>query len=315
MLTYQSYLLALAAGNLKSSPIGPRSLIWSEPETLQAGAEEFVDTEKFISAAESLVGEYEWKTYDLLLLPPSFPYGGMENPQLTFVTPTLLDGKKSNVSVVAHEIAHSWTGNLVTTSNWAHFWLNEGFTVFLERKILRKIYGEDFMQFDALLGLNDLNEAIASMEKRGDPYTNLVPNIGTNDPDDAFSTIPYEKGFNLLYYLQKLVGGDAVFEPFFKSWIQNVSFSWKEISPSQHKTKSVSTKDFIEYFTAAFPDTKVDWPSWTDKQGKLLVDNAFDRSIQDVAVQTATAYVVPSHHQLTLQVETRNSRSRLVFLL
>jgi aminopeptidase N len=131
-----SYLLALAVGNLEGRKIGPISTIWTEPEMLEKAAWEFADTDKFINTGESLLTPYEWVKYDLLVLPPSFPYGGMENPCLTYVTPTLLAGDRSLVDVVAHEISHSWTGNLVTNANWEHMWLNEGWTVFLERKII-----------------------------------------------------------------------------------------------------------------------------------------------------------------------------------
>ena len=137
-----SYLVAIAAGNLQGITVGPRTTVWSEPEVVKQAAWEFEDTEEFLKIGEDLLIPYEWGIYDLLVLPASFPYGGMENPCLTFVTPTLLAGDRSLVDVVAHEIAHSWMGNLVTTQNWEHFWLNEGFTVFIERKITSRKAGE-----------------------------------------------------------------------------------------------------------------------------------------------------------------------------
>ena len=137
-----SYLVAIAVGNLKGISVGPRTTVWSEPEVVEQAAWEFEDTEDFLKIGEELLTPYEWGIYDLLILPASFPYGGMENPCLTFVTPTLLAGDRSLVDVVAHEIAHSWMGNLVTTVSWEHFWLNEGFTVFIERKITSKRSGE-----------------------------------------------------------------------------------------------------------------------------------------------------------------------------
>jgi leukotriene-A4 hydrolase len=147
-----SYLIALAIGALESRVIGPRSKVWSEKETVDAGAFEFAETEKFISSAEEIVGPYVWGSYDILLLPPSFPYGGMENPNLTFVTPTLLAGDRSLADVVAHEIAHSWFGNLVTSNTWEHFWMNEGFTVCLERKIIKALHSKQAQHLSAEIG-------------------------------------------------------------------------------------------------------------------------------------------------------------------
>ncbi len=138
-----SYLLALAVGRLESRDLSPRARVWAEPETVAAAAWEFAGVEDMIQKAEGLFGAYPWDRYDMLVLPPSFPYGGMENPRMTFLTPTLLAGDRSLVDVVAHELAHSWTGNLVTNASMEHFWLNEGFTVWAERRILRILHGDD----------------------------------------------------------------------------------------------------------------------------------------------------------------------------
>ena len=187
------YLLALAVGNVEARDIGPRSKVWSEPEMVDAGAHEFAETEDFLVAAESVAGPYVWGRYDLLLLPPRFPYGGMENPCLTFVTPTLLAGDRSQAHVVAHEIAHSWSGNLVTNATWEHFWLNEGFTVYLERKIMNKLYGKSVFDFNAIGGLMELKETVARLGA-DHPHTVLMPKLeGGVDPDDVFSKVPYEK--------------------------------------------------------------------------------------------------------------------------
>lgn len=139
-----AYLLAIAVGDLYSKRVGPRSHVWAEKNVLDEAAEEFSDTETFITTAEAICGPYLWKIYDLLVMPPSFPFGGMENPCLTFVTPTVIAGDKSLVDVVAHEISHSWTGNLVTNANFEHFWLNEGFTVFVEQKIIGRLRGSEY---------------------------------------------------------------------------------------------------------------------------------------------------------------------------
>ena len=189
-----AYLIALAVGNLKGIRVGPRTTVWSEPEVVEAAAWEFQDTESFITTGESLLTPYVWGTYDLLLLPASFPYGGMENPCLTFVTPTLLAGDRSLVDVVAHEIAHSWMGNLVTTQNWEHFWLNEGFTVFIERKIAGRLHGEATRQFNAIIGYKALKESVDHFKETNHmEFSCLCPCLRNCDPDDAFSSVPYGK--------------------------------------------------------------------------------------------------------------------------
>ena len=148
----QSYLIALAVGVLESRKVGPRSHVWAEASVVDQAAFDFSETETMLQKAEELCGPYVWGIYDVLVLPPSFPFGGMENPCLTFATPTLLSGDKSNADVIAHEIAHSWTGNLVTNVNFEHFWLNEGFTVFTERKIKGRLHGgEPARAFSAML--------------------------------------------------------------------------------------------------------------------------------------------------------------------
>merc|ERR1719450_1628162 len=157
----QSYLIAIAVGAVVSKKIGPRSHVWSEAEYIDKAAFDFSETESFLETAEELNGPYVWGIYDILVLPPSFPFGGMENPCLTFTTPTLLSGDKSNADIIAHEIAHSWTGNLVTNSNFEHFWLNEGFTVFVERKISGRIgQGEATRGFQAIGGWKGLKYTV-----------------------------------------------------------------------------------------------------------------------------------------------------------
>ncbi len=160
-----SYSVAIAAGILVSRDVGPRSKVWAEAEQIDEAAEEFSGTEHLLKTAESICGPYVWKQYDLLVLPPSFPYGGSENPCLTFVTPTILAGDKSLVDVVAHEISHSWTGNLVTNMNHEHFWLNEGFTVFVEGKIMGRLYGDKFRDFFSIHQLSELWDTVRSLER------------------------------------------------------------------------------------------------------------------------------------------------------
>uniref|UniRef100_A0AAR2JSW3 Peptidase M1 leukotriene A4 hydrolase/aminopeptidase C-terminal domain-containing protein n=1 Tax=Pygocentrus nattereri TaxID=42514 RepID=A0AAR2JSW3_PYGNA len=234
--------------------IGPRSRVWSEKEYVDQAAFEFSETETMLKTAESLSGPYVWGQYDLLVLPPSFPYGGMENPCLTFATPTLLAGDRSLSNVIAHEISHSWTGNLVTNKTWEHFWLNEGHTVYLERMIGRALEGEQFRQFKARGGWKELQEAVHQFGENN-VLTNLVPSLKDVDPDDCFSCVPYEKGFALLYYLEELLGGPEVFMGFVKSYTQLFAY------------RSVTTKEWKDYLFTYFKDkldilNKVDWNGW-----------------------------------------------------
>jgi len=265
-----SYLLALAVGRLAGARLGPRSTVWAEPEVLPAAAAEFEEVEAFIDAGEALAGPYVWGTADLLVMPPSFPYGGIENPCCTFLTPTLLAGDRSLVSVVAHEVAHAWTGNGVTAASWAHFWLNEGFTVLLERKVVGATRGPAAAALSAAAGAAALRATVRSLGA-DHPFTALVPDLsGGVDPDDAFSKVPYEKGFALLTHLEALVGGPAAFEPWLKDgWVG----AWSG--------RAASSADFVAAFTAAFgpggsagPSPAVaatvagfDWETWLRAPG------------------------------------------------
>ncbi|KAL7533149.1 hypothetical protein ACHAWF_004363 [Thalassiosira exigua] len=275
-----SYLFALAVGELDSRDISPRCRVWSEPSMVEAVAFEFSQVEDFLQAAEELTMPYQWTRYDLLCLPPSFPYGGMENPCLTFVTPTLLAGDKSLADVVAHEAAHSWSGNLVTNETWEHFWLNEGWTMFLERKIMVKIHGdENYFDFGAIGGWEDLKNDMSTMP---DEYTKLIPNLGDDDPDDAFSSVPYEKGFNLLYTLEKLVGADK-FARFMKAYFNHFKFA------------TVTSQSFVEYFNSFFeedvPSVKdFDWDTWLHKPG-LPEAPEFDRTLSSGCEGLADAWI------------------------
>eukprot|EP00042_Codosiga_hollandica_P053495 m.701133 g.701133 ORF g.701133 m.701133 type:complete len:607 (+) comp58710_c0_seq5:46-1866(+) len=280
-----SYLIALAVGDLVSHDLGERCRVWCEREMIAQCAYEFAETESMLAAAESFMGEYVWGRYDMLVLPPSFPYGGMENPMLTFLTPTLLAGDRSLVSVVAHEIAHSWTGNLVTTRTWHHFWLNEGFTVFVERKILSRLYGEKVRHFGCILGKKSLTDAIELFGPTS-PHTCLVQTFGDIDPDDAFSTIPYEKGSTFLFYLETLLGGAAVFEPMLKQYIENFAY------------ETVTTQDFrrflLNYFVCQPAKValleEVDWDTWLNAPGMPPVIPEYDTSLADTAFQLATRW-------------------------
>ena len=201
-----SYLFAVASGDLASASIGPRSTVWTGPEELlECKSELDGEIEPFMKAIESTVApNYQWTQYNILILPPSFPYGGMENPVWTYATPSIISGDKQNIDVIAHELSHSWSGNLVSCASWEHFWLNEGWTTYLERRIQAYIHGEPHRHFSAIIGWKALEESI---ERYGTDheYTKLITNLKGQDPDDAFSSVPYEKGFHALYQFELLL--------------------------------------------------------------------------------------------------------------
>ena len=215
-----SYLIALAVGDLAFRPLGPRSGVWSEPSVVDSAAREFEDLESMIDAVEGLFGPYRWGRYDVLVLPPSFPFGGMENPCMTFATPTLLAGDKSLVNVIAHELAHSWSGNLVTNATWRDFWLNEGFTVYLERRILERIFGARAAVQDALLGRQDLTKTLGELPAAD---TRLYLDLTGRDPDDGLTDVAYEKGCLLLVHLERAVGRER-FDAFLRAWFDEHAF-------------------------------------------------------------------------------------------
>lgn len=280
-----SYLVALASGDIAKLPIGPRSHVYCEPAKVAACQHEFEhDMENFLQAAEKLVSQYAWDQYDALVLPLSFPYGGMENPNATFVTPTLISGDRQNVDVIAHELAHSWLGNLVTNCSWEHFWLNEGWTVYLERRIQGAIHGESTRHFSAIIGWNDLENSIRAMGASAKRYSTLVQDLKDRcDPDDAFSTVPYEKGFNLLFLIEQTVGRDA-FDPFVKHYFHTF----------QHK--SLDTYQFLDCLYAFFADKKdvldtINWDAWLFKPGMPPVKPAFDTTLVDQCYRLADRWV------------------------
>lgn len=216
------YLIALAAGELAFKEIGPRTGVYAEPAVVEKAAWEFADMEKMVIAAEKGFGEYRWGRWDAIVLPPSFPFGGMENPLLTFATPTLIAGDRSLVSVMAHELAHSWTGNLVTNATWADFWLNEGYTTYLERRLVEMIYGADIATMQKILGQGDLRGSIADFNKQNLPGdTILHVDLKGRHPDDGMTDIPYEKGANMLLMLETHFGRkdfDAYLNTYFDTY-------------------------------------------------------------------------------------------------
>jgi aminopeptidase N len=216
------YLIALAVGDLEFRSLGPRSGVYTEPSMLDAAAAELVDTEKMITAAESLYGPYRWGRYDLLVLPPSFPYGGMENPRLTFATPTIIAGDRSLTSLVAHELAHSWSGNLVTNAIWADSWLNEGFTTYFENRIMEAVFGPERAAMEAALEYRTLQDTIKGLPP-GSPRSALKVEASATDPEEGGSTVIYEKGQAFLRTIEHTVGRQR-FDAWLRSYFDRFAF-------------------------------------------------------------------------------------------
>jgi leukotriene-A4 hydrolase len=230
-----SYLLALSVGDLAFKAISERSGIYAEPSIVEAAAWEFVDLEKMIAGAEDLYGPYQWERYDVLVLPPSFPFGGMENPRLTFATPTILAGDRSLTSLIAHELAHSWSGNLVTNATWNDFWLNEGFTVYFETRIMEKLYGADYSEMLASLSLQDLKDEVESLNQAGlAADTKLKLSLEGRNPDDGVTEIAYNKGYFFLRGIEEKHGREK-FDKFLKDYFTSNAF------------RSMDTDGFIGY--------------------------------------------------------------------
>ena len=271
-----SYLIAIAGGNIGERDLSSRVKIFSEEENIDKAKIEFEEIEKFIQIAESYTFDYQWGVYNLLILPPSFPFGGMENPQLTFVTPSIIAGDKSLVDVVAHEISHSWSGNLVTNNNWEDFWLNEGFTMFLERKIISQTRDLDLAKLDMMIGYELLLDDI---DKFGESksFTAIVPNLLGRHPDDAFSKVPYEKGFNFLYYIEKIINDNAK-EDLFKFILRRYFKKFRFMSVSSNDFKEHLFKEILDYFKEDKGKKIIDeikWDEWLYKPGIPIIKNDF----------------------------------------
>jgi aminopeptidase N len=214
------YLIALAVGDLTFQSLGRRTGLWAEPSVIKAAAAEFGDVEAMIAACEKDFGPYRWGRYDILVLPPSFPFGGMENPRLTFATPTIIAGDRSLVSLIAHELAHSWSGNLVSNATWRDFWLNEGITTYIERRIIERLYGPVRADTDAVLGLAELREEMGRLPQR-DQILHI--DLTGRDPDDGMTRVPYEKGALFLRSLEQAVGRER-FDAFLRDYFDTNRF-------------------------------------------------------------------------------------------
>lgn len=288
----QSYLIAIAAGNLEYRSLGRRVGVITEPEQMDKTAAELEDLQYLLDMAEEYLTPYEWGTYTILVLPPSFPFGGMENPLLTFASPTIIVGDKSQVYVATHEIAHSWTGNLVTNENWSNFWLNEGFTVKTERHVSKQIHGQDFFEVSALQGNSGLKYDIHNFQKKygtNTTYATLYPIMDGASPDDSFSEVPYERGFQLLYYLESLIGEDN-FQGFMRAYI------------TKFRRESILADQMIDFFNSYTMETlgaqngknvldKVDWNAWVNQTGMPPQPIKFTSPKIQEATEMADAYI------------------------
>ncbi len=251
------YLIALAVGDLVSRPLGRISRVWAEPAVIEAAAWEFAEIDTMLDAGEALFGPYAWDTFDVLVMPPSFPYGGMENPRLTFVTPTLLAGDRSQAGVVGHELAHAWTGNLVTNATAEHFWLNEGWTRYAELRIVEALAGPETAALERALCRSVLDETLARFEQSGQAaLTKLRTRLEGIDPDESFSVVPYDKGALFLQAIEEHVGPER-FAGFAKLYLDRFRF------------QSVTTEAFVELVEQELPGTldAIDAPAWLDGPG------------------------------------------------
>ena len=227
------YLIALAAGDIRFKPLGPRTGVYAEPPLLEKAAREFEDLPAMMAQSEELYGPYLWDRYDVLVMPNAFPAGGMENPRISFLSPAVVVGDKSAVSTLAHELAHSWSGNLVTNADWGDFWLNEGFTVYLERQIIEKVYGRDAAEMKAALGVEALKDAVVQAGKDVE-ITKLHVDLGGRNPRDNFTRVPYEKGYLFLRTLEEEIGKDEM-NLFLKRYF------------SDHRFQSMTSGAFLAY--------------------------------------------------------------------
>lgn len=276
-----SYLLALGVGDLAFIPLGDRSGVYAEPEMVRNAAYEFAQTEDMIADAEEMYGPYYWGRYDMLVLPPSFPFGGMENPRLTFLTPTVVVGDMSLVSLIAHELAHSWSGNLVTNATWNDFWINEGFTVYFEMRIMEKLYGVDFADMLEALSYDDLQKELAVMLEENVEATSLKQDLKGKNPDDGVNAIAYDKGFHFLRLCENTVGREK--------WDEFLTYYF-----DKYKFKTMVTEVFLQELAALM--TQEQWNSigveeWVYGTG-LPVNCPFPASNRFAVVDDAVAMML-----------------------
>lgn len=241
------YLIALGIGDLAFREVGPRTGVWAEPSVVEAAAYEFAEMEDMLETAEELYGPYRWGRYDVLVLPPSFPFGGMENPRLTFATPTILAGDRSLVSLIAHELAHSWSGNLVTNATWSDFWLNEGFTTYIENRIMEAVYGPEYARMLEHLGRtglrSEIEEELGGYESQ---ETVLHVDLMDRDPDEGMTAIAYDKGAAFLRTIETVVGREQ-FDAFLRQYFDEFAF------------QPMTTEKFLAYLNEHLLSRNPEW--------------------------------------------------------
>ncbi|KAM3142007.1 hypothetical protein pb186bvf_005880 [Paramecium bursaria] len=288
-----SYLIAVVAGNLAIRQVGQQtgvpSFVICEITCIDKVARELEDLQSYIEKLEAYIGPYEWGEYKIIILPPSAPLGGMEHPLLTFASPTIIVGDKSGVGTVIHEIGHSWTGNTVTCCNWQNLWINEGFCTFLERKILTQINGVNSVKLESYLGNNSMWQQMNSYGLESS-YSSLHPNTSMQNPDDSMSQIPYDKGYQLLLYLEELIGEEQ-FKLFLRSYIAN--FKWKSIDEDDVFNYLLSwiAKNIIQNKAQIISQIKLVYKDWVYKPGlpSIILDFSTPEYLE--AVQLAADWI------------------------
>ncbi len=274
------YLIAMGVGDLIYESIGKNSGVYAEASILDDATYEFSDVDDMMDAAESLYGPYAWDTYDILVLPPSFPFGGMENPRLTFVTPTIIAGDKSLTTLIAHELAHSWSGNLVTNATWNDFWLNEGFTVYFERRIMELVESQPYTAMLTEIGYQDLLGDIEDLGAKSKD-THLRLDLEGRDPDDGMTDIAYEKGAFFLTLIEQQVGRPA-FDDFLRKYF------------AAYRFKSITTDEFLKYLDDNLLkkyNTKIDIKEWVDGPG-IPKNIPFKKSVRFSIVDAVVKQIV-----------------------
>ena len=304
-----NYLIALAAGNIVERKINEQISVFSEPIYVDKVYNELYDfLPDILNKSISYMGEYEWGKYNVLVLPNSFPYSGMENPCLTFSSPCLINGDKSLVDIIAHELIHSWSGNLVTNENWRDFWLNEGITMFLQRKVIAMWMGEDYAKMDAILGLYYIEEALDYFEENS-TYTSLRPDLTGISPDDIYSDIPYEKGYNFMYYIENLIGYETMKE-FFKNYFIHFKY------------KSLDFYDFKNYFLSFCEEKRISndilnqiyWDKWIYTPGRCPFENDFSNKYKTELDEALEKFTKGELDVLKDKIKKWNHTSKTVFM-
>lgn len=304
------YLIALSVGNLTYRKLGPTCGVYAEPQLIHASASEFVDLPKMIVAAEQLYGKYKWEQYDIIVLPYSFPFGGMENPRLTFVNPTLLAGDRSLVSVIAHELAHSWSGNLVTNKTWDDFWLNEGFTVYFENRIMEALYGKEIADILALIEFQELQENIEEIQAGKFPEdTKLKLSLAGRNPDEGMTDIAYVKGAFFLKTLEKQVGRSKM-DAFLNAYFKKYAF------------QTINTETFVDFLQhALLQPHKINFNTneWIYQEGLpancVRIQSARFKEVQQLANRFAAGEDIFQKQIKWIKVKGRKKKKKQIIQL